>query len=411
MDSEFLRALRSAIQSGDFHQMADLYAADATFEGFLPGGIRQAVGPAAIAEMVAAELGPSPTLVEWRPLRPTTVDLEIVRGEPPERKRQIHKVRIVDGLIQRHWAYPVMLDTLSMGDSGARHRRVERPDGTVVFEKLISPSHDWIMRATKDLGREATLWLDGPLRDLPPSIEYPLLSASRVDDGWLLTTRDVSADLLPDEPTLAQWRQVIDCLGDLHERFEGVSSEGLCSLEDRLATFSEQTARAEIDGSDRYPKLLQHGWREAPSLLPTDLAAPILALARDPAPLIRALRAGPLTLIHGDGFRTNFGLRDGRLVALDWALAAEAPAELEYTWLLSGTGDLRDEVLEAVRVGLGSSRDDRRLRIALLYECIFELAGLAYGVATAAPEHAEAPLTELSWWLAHAREGLAALDA
>src|SRR5258705_6658382 len=210
MDSEFLRALRSAKDTGAFQRMAGIYAAAATFEGFLPGGVREATGPAAIADMLAEELGPTPALVEWRPIRATTVDLEIVRGEPPERKRQIHKVRIVDGLIQRHWAFPVMLDSLAMGDSGARHRRVERPDGTVVFEKLISPSHDWLMRASHDLGREATLWVDGPLRDLPPSIEYPLLSADRVDDGWLLTTRDVAGNLLPDEPTIAQWGDVID---------------------------------------------------------------------------------------------------------------------------------------------------------------------------------------------------------
>ncbi len=157
MDTEFLRAFRSAIETGDFERIADAYAADATFEGFLPGGVREANGPMAIAAHLARELGPSPTIIAWKPLRATTVDLEIVRGEPPERLRQIHKVAFADGLIRRHWAYPVMLDTISMGDSGARHQRVERADGSVVFEKLISPSHDWLMRVTHDVGREATL--------------------------------------------------------------------------------------------------------------------------------------------------------------------------------------------------------------------------------------------------------------
>ena len=156
MDSEFLGALRSAIDNGDFQRMAGIYAADARFEGFLPGGVREATGPAAIADMLAAELGPSPALVEWRPIRATTVDLEIVRGEPPERKRQIHKIAMVDGLIQHHWAYPVMLDSLAMGDSGARHRRVERPDGTVVFEKLISPSQPNGMTLYTHAGDSAT---------------------------------------------------------------------------------------------------------------------------------------------------------------------------------------------------------------------------------------------------------------
>ena len=136
-----------------------------------------------------------------------------------------------------------------MGDSGARHRRVERPDGTVVFEKLISPSHDWVMRVTHDLGREAILWRDGPLDDLPPSIDYPILSAEPSGDGWLITTRDVSADLLVDEPTLAQWRQVIERLRTLHEWFAKGQPQGLCSIEDRLWTFSERMVLSEIDGS------------------------------------------------------------------------------------------------------------------------------------------------------------------
>ena len=361
MDSPFLDALRSGIESGRFETLAGLYGADATFEGFLPGGLREAKGPAAIVAQVAKELGPSPTLVEWKPIRATTVDVEIRRGDPPERVRQIHKVRLVDARIERHWAYPVLLDTISMGDSGARHRRVERPDGTVVFEKLISPSHDWAMRVTHDLGREAILRRDGPLRHLPPSIDYPILSAEPAGDGWLITTRDVTADLLPDEPTLAQWQQVIERLRTLHEWFAESQPEGLCSIEDRLFTFSERMALSEIDGSDRYPKLLLHGWREAPRMLPPDLHDAILALAREPGRLVRALGEGPLTLIHGDATYENLGLREDRLIALDWAIAARAPAELEFTWMLSGAGELRDEIVEAARAALARIRHrDRR---------------------------------------------------
>jgi Phosphotransferase enzyme family len=412
MDGLFLDAFRAAIESGRFETLADLYAPDATFEGFLPGGVREAAGADAIVAQLASELGPSPTLVEWRPLRATTVDVEIRRGDPPERKRQIHKVRLVDGRIERHWAYPVLLDTISMGDSGARHRRVERPDGTVVFEKLISPSHDWIMRVTRDRGREATLWLDGPLGDLPPSIDYPIVSAEPAGDGWLVTTRDVSADLLANEPTLAQWRQVIYGLRTLHERFPEPQPEGLCSIGDRVAILSEKMALAEIDGSDRYPKLILHGWRVAPAMLPSDLRDAILALARDPGPLVRALGNGPLTLIHGDATFENLGLRADRLIAIDWAMAARAPAELEFAWMLSGTaGDLRNEVIEVVRAALAGPGDERRWRIAMLFEFILELAQLGYVSATGAPEQADEAAENFSWWLARAREGLAALDA
>jgi hypothetical protein len=64
MDSDFLVAFRSAIEGGDFRPFADLYAADATFEGFLPGGVRAARGPGPITGMLADELGPAAQLVE-----------------------------------------------------------------------------------------------------------------------------------------------------------------------------------------------------------------------------------------------------------------------------------------------------------------------------------------------------------
>ena len=63
MDSAFLDAFRSAVDSGDFRGMAALYAADARFEGFLPGGVREAVGPAAIAALLA-DVNPS-TPMTW----------------------------------------------------------------------------------------------------------------------------------------------------------------------------------------------------------------------------------------------------------------------------------------------------------------------------------------------------------
>jgi len=63
IDSDFLAALRSAIETGDFEQLAGIYAGDATFEGFLPGRVREATGPAAITGRLAHELGPLPTLV------------------------------------------------------------------------------------------------------------------------------------------------------------------------------------------------------------------------------------------------------------------------------------------------------------------------------------------------------------
>jgi hypothetical protein len=53
----------------------------------------------------------------------------------------------------------------------------------------------------------------------------------------------------------------------------------------------------------------------------------------------------------------------------------------------------------------------RRLRIALLFEFIFELPQLAFSITTGLPGNADAAAADFSSWLAIARDGLVALDA
>jgi len=420
MTTEFSVAFRAALESGRLTDLADAYAPDAAFEGYLPGGLREAHGPRAIVAELERQLGPAPIVRDWTVKTPTWIELEIARRgsrrgkpgstAPAARLRQFH-VFAVDhaGLVTRQWAYPMMLDTVAGGDSGARHRRVERPDGSVVYEKLISPSHDWLMRATRDPGREAILWRDGVINALPGGLVDPILSAEPEGDGWRLTMPDVSAELHQPDPSTDWWRRVMTSLDALHERYRGRPPRGICRLEDRHQALAERTALAEVDGMDRVPKMIQHGWRAAPGLLPDDVRDRLITLAREPDLLIAALSDAAPTMLHGDASPGNLGIRGDTVFAIDWALAASGPPEVEFAWLFAHSARL-DELLDLTREILGRHHHELRLRLALLYNFVWMLPLITWWRAVCPPDEVAAADVELAWWLASAREGLAVLD-
>ena len=92
-------------------------------------------------------------------------------------------------------------------------------------------------------------------------------------------------------------------------------------------------------------RLLQDGragleriWEEAlfdDSLTP-ERTARLLVLARDPAPLLDALHAGPMTLLHGDAGFQNVAIAQGGCLRIwhDWQLAAWGPPTLDWATFL-----------------------------------------------------------------------------
>ncbi len=88
------------------------------------------------------------------------------------------------------------------------------------------------------------------------------------------------------------------------------------------------------DGRAGLERIQAEGWFDA-SLTP-DRVAKLLALARDPSPLLEALHAGPMTLLHGDaGFQNIAITQDGRMrIWFDWQLVAWGPPALDWVTFL-----------------------------------------------------------------------------
>jgi hypothetical protein len=405
----FAEAWRSAAESSRFDLLETRYTTSAAHEGWLPGGLRRANGPAACAAALERDFGLGSRLDSWQEWPDGSFEAFFTRADGTRHSRY-HLIRIVDGLVDRHWTYPQGADVIGPGLSGSVIRRIEQPDGSVIVEKEISPTRDWIARATNDRsGREAALWVDGTLRELPACLDYPVLDVLRCGDGWTIRMRDVTASLFKDErATVGEWKEVIACLHELHDRHQGRPPAGLCSVGERLALFSERTALAEIDGVDLLPKFSQHGWTLLRNRLPSDLSAPFHALADDPSPLLRALEGMPATMIHGDANAGNLGLEDGRVIALDWGLTCRAPAELEFAWMLGWTED-RDELLEVVRATLGPRVDPITLELAMLYNALFWFPNLAWSAETSSSQSGASARAQLDWWIPHVRTGLHAL--
>jgi hypothetical protein len=55
--------------------------------------------------------------------------------------------------------------------------------------KHISPERDWVMRATADQGREASLWEKGVLDRVAHVIDYPVVAVAPEPHGWVIVMR------------------------------------------------------------------------------------------------------------------------------------------------------------------------------------------------------------------------------
>jgi aminoglycoside phosphotransferase (APT) family kinase protein len=89
-----------------------------------------------------------------------------------------------------------------------------------------------------------------------------------------------------------------------------------------------------------------------------------------------------MTMIHGDLRTVNLGFDAGRLVLLDWGLAAYAPREVELVWwlMMGGEPDAAfDELLDDIHNIVAADLDERCLAIAFLGQ--MTLTGYWYGRA------------------------------
>jgi hypothetical protein len=108
------------------------------------------------------------------------------------------------------------------GRSGSLLERVVLADGRALVVKHVRDSGDWIMRACHDHGRAAELWSTGVLNRVPAVIDHAVLGAERVEGGWVVVMRDVSAALFGDHARVSRddSRRVLEAAAALHAAFE-----------------------------------------------------------------------------------------------------------------------------------------------------------------------------------------------
>ncbi|HUG17069.1 MAG TPA: hypothetical protein VMM78_18825, partial [Thermomicrobiales bacterium] len=167
--------------------------------------------------------------------------------------------------------------------------------------KPVSRAWDYFMRVTgDDSGREALVWTTGLLDRLPPELTHAYIACARHDDGWAILMRDVSDALLSNAGALGvdDHLLMLDALAAFHAAFwddPGAArvADGFNDPANFYRVISPDAARNDPDPSGVMPRIVRDGWQRLPDALRPDLAAALLSLANDPAPLRRALDQYP----------------------------------------------------------------------------------------------------------------------
>jgi hypothetical protein len=297
--------------------------------------------------------------------------------------------------------------------SGARFERVTIA-GTPYVLKYQDPADDWLLRAAGDPGiRYVRLWEFGLLDRMPDVIDHAVVDAGFDGVGQVLL-RDVGPHLLDGRPfTAEQHRRFLAHMAALHATFWDFHDDvGLTPLDRRYLLFAPAVAAAEAARASPalVPQVMADGWAALPAVAP-DLAAAVLPLLDDPAPLVDALMGVPHVLVHGDWKAGNIGSHpDGRTVLLDFGEApGEASPLADLSWYLALNADLlpesKDEALQTYRDALEGHdvRTDEWWDRAVALEMLGCM--LQFGWEKALGGRG----SELSWWEDRALAGAALL--
>ncbi len=239
------------------------------------------------------------------------------------------------------------------GKSGSWLERIE-VDGSTYVVKHQSIADDWLMHTAGDeVFWVHRLWRDGFFDALPADIDAairdmaPETAPGTDPDGGAPADRlailldDVGPSLIPegDDPVDgATHAGLIDSMASLHATFwDWRDHLGLQTMRQRLLMFAPATIAPEllVDDVPVPIRVAADGWRLLPDVAPA-LAAVVLPLHDEPAPLLDAIAATPSTFLHGDWKMGNLGRHDdGRTVLLDWAYLGRGPATWDLQWYLA----------------------------------------------------------------------------
>ena len=236
-----------------------------------------------------------------------------------------------------------------VGQAGNSLERDFLDDGRRVVVKRMT-GDDWVARQTHDPGREIGVWESGLLARLPHVIDHAVIDGGRDGATSFLVMRDVSTELLSPARRLTreESRRVLAAAAEMHRSLAGESLPGGCSLDDKITLTAPRRLERALRGPDYLPKMLVVGWEVFTSEAPRDVGDAVHALLDNPAPLADVLRREPQTVVHGDLRGANLGLLPDRIVMLDWGLAGEAPAALDFGWYLFVNGWRIDATREQV---------------------------------------------------------------
>lgn len=296
------------------------------------------------------------------------------------------------------------------GASGNKVERVTLEDGRRLVCKRVSPTWDWISRATGDDGRALRMWEDGLFDRVPASIEHSVVAVEPEDDGWAVYMRDVSASMIAPDRRLGreEVRRVLAAVSDLHMAFWGERHPGLCALPQRYNLLSPGLGRSEQALGNGMGGTIGRCWEVFAELAPPAIAEAIVALAEDPGPLAAQLDACEPTLVHGDVRLANLGLAPDAVVLVDWGeRTGTAPAAVELASFLMF--DARrfdvapDEVVADFRALYGDRVDDRSMDLALVGGLVQLGCHIVLDVVLHGTEEAmDTARHEMAWWSAQA---------
>jgi hypothetical protein len=436
-------ALRRGFETGDYGELAALYADDALLDASVQGARETAAGPDAAVEVLGRRWSGQAELVEWAPsLFPDGMGLWMERVAEARASRTRQYLRFEGERITRHWIYggtprtqrdggggglrldPALLAGLgplvehqplvSRGWSGNELERVLLADGRRLIAKRIVPGRNWLERLTDDWGREALLFRDGVLDRMPAAVDHTIVGAEEDGEGgWWVFMRDVSDAVFADDHriTREQHRRVLGAANLMWEEYWGETVPHTCSLGRTLGVASRVSAEAERDAPDLLPHQFEAFWDGFEAAVPPDVAGPVLRLLEDPAPLVRALDARGTTLIHGDLRDEQLGIADDRVVMLDWGIATQGHPVVDLCWYMAHdvwrTDATHDEFVEDFRRARGESDDPEAVELGMI--CGLVRYGWIFGHSAAFhpdPAEREWARGELDWWVPRARLAL-----
>ncbi len=298
--------------------------------------------------------------------------------------------------------------------SGSTFERA-RYRGEPMVLKYVSVDDDWIMRGTGDVDCRAARFLSSPLAErLPSSIDHATVAVAPIASrhghrGAVLLLHDVATLLVPPGDTcidLEQHSRFIDHMAELQATFWGSHSNiELMPVAHHYTILTPAMAALEAGrgGVDPVPRAVAAGWRAldvaAPAVAPT-----LRALARDPGPLVDALRTTPHTFVHADWKLGNLGEHpDGRTILLDWDRVGFAPATIELAWYLAVNCKRLPQSKEATIAAYRSALERRGIETTAWWDRQLSLALL--GAALQLGWDKAGDPEELGWWQDRILEG------